>query len=98
MLIIKIEANDNKQHLIQSQSHRQKCWIDGYVEVPKEIESEVIASNGYCDLFIEDGVLKDFVSRPDLMPTEKYTVVKPTETERLRADIEFIALMTGVEL
>ena len=97
MMIIKTEATETGLHLFQSQSHRQECWLDGYIAVPKELEKEVMDCNGYCDLTIEDGVLKGITAKPDLIPTvEKST--KPTELEQLRADIDYISIMTGVEL
>lgn len=97
MMIIKIEAEKSGQHLFQSQSHRVKCWLDGHIAVPENIEKDVFACNGYCDLKIEKGILKGIEPRPELIPKEE-TVTTPTEIERLRADIDFLAIMTGVEL
>ena len=88
MMIIKIEANKDGLHLIQSQSHRQKCWLDGYVAVPPRLESAVFACNGYCDLEIKNGVLKNIVPRPDLMPSEPEAETEPSELEILRAEVE----------
>lgn len=97
MMIICIEATETGLHYYETQSHRLECWLDGYVAVPQEFESEVIQCNGYCDLVIEDGVLKSITARPDLIPT-KLTETNPTEVEQLRADVDYIAVMTGVEL
>lgn len=56
MTIIKIDpTNDN--HPIESQSHRTEVWIDGYIEVPKNLESAAWDSGGYCNLDIQGGVL-----------------------------------------
>ena len=96
-MIIKIEANTSGQHMFQSQSHRTECWLDGYVAVPQEIENEVIQCNGYCDLVVENGVLKSIVPHSELIQPEQ-TETQPTEVEQLRADIDYIAIMTGVEL
>lgn len=65
MLIIQIEAKEDGLHPFQSQSHRKECWLDGYIAVPKELKSKVIAGAGYCDLVIEDEILVDII------PTEK---------------------------
>lgn len=81
-------------HRIESQSHRTTVWMDGYTEVPKHLESAVWASGGYCDLIIENGVLVG------VTPTEKPVPepAPPTELEQLRADVDFIAAMGGIEL
>ena len=61
MYIIKIEATDNGLHHIESQSHREECWLDGYIEVPTKLESKVMGSKGYCNLVIENNVLVDII-------------------------------------
>lgn len=95
MYIVKIEADARGFHLFQSQSHREECWLDGYIEVPQELESVVIECKGYCDLVIENDILKNVIARPDLIPIKE---THPTEIEQLRADIDFLAVMTEVEL
>jgi hypothetical protein len=95
MMIIKIEATETGLHHYETQSHRMECWIDGYIVVPEQFESAVIDCNGYCDLVIKNNILENVVPRPDLIPTQD---TEPTEAERLRADIDYIAIMTGVEL
>lgn len=97
MMIIKIKAETDGQHLFQSQSHRTESWLGGYIAVPSALENAVIECNGYCDLTIEHGVLKSITARSDLIPAEE-TTTEPTEIEQLRADVDFIAIMTGVEL
>lgn len=68
MLIIKIEAQNSGQHLFQSQSHRDVCWLEGYIAVPPEMEAAVMSCRGYCDLTIEHDVLTAVTPRPDLIP------------------------------
>lgn len=68
MLIIAIEATADGQHYFESQSHRKECWMEGYVAVPPERESEVMDCIGYGDLTVEDGKFVDFVPRPELIP------------------------------
>lgn len=93
MTIIKTQA-ENGFHDIQRQSHRMACWLPGYVEVPPHLESDVWASGGWCDLMMEDGSLIG------ITPTEKpkEPTAPPTELEQLRADVDFLAAMTGVML
>ena len=69
MLIIKIEARDSGQHLLQSQSHRTECWLDGWVAVAEEREREIMGCRGYGDLIAEDGKFVDFTPNPELIPT-----------------------------
>lgn len=82
MQIVKIEANENGFHNIQSQSHRTKCWLDGFIAVPKELEKVLNDCDGYCDLEIKNGILKGVTPRPDLKPKEESHI---TTEERLAA-------------
>lgn len=70
LTIIKIEPLKNGQHLMESQSHRTTCWVDGYVEVPSEMADGIWETGGYCDLTIEDGVLVGYTptERPEPEP------------------------------
>ena len=96
MTIIQIDTIECGQHQIQSQSGRQKCWKDGYIEVPDDLESDVWETLGWCDLTIEDGCLIGVTptERPILPEKEP----EPTETERLRADLDYLAALGGVFL
>lgn len=89
-MIIKIEAEASGQHLYQSQSHRQECWLDGYVAVPAHLENAVIACSGYCDIEMSNSILKNIIPRPELIPVEpeREMETKPSEVEQLRAEIE----------
>ena len=69
MVIVEIEAK-NGIHSIESQPHRNNCWRDGYIEVPKKLEVILVASKGYCDLVIENGILKNIIPRFDDIPEE----------------------------
>ena len=95
MTIIQVDTKDGF-HDIQSQSHRRTCWLPGYIEVPAHLEQAAWASCGYCDLIIEDGKLVGITPLP--IPEPEPVVEPPTETEQLRADVDFIAAMTGVTL
>ena len=97
MLIIKIEPQESGQHLFQSQSHRTKCWEDGYVAVPPERESEIVGCLGYGDLTVEDGKFVDFVPRPELIPTPEEDTT-PTQLDRVEAQVTYTAMMTDTLL
>lgn len=96
MTIIEISAREDGGHGLQSQSGRSSCWLDGWIEVPTNLESQVWATVGYCDLQIEDGKLVGITptDRPELEPV----IPTPTELEQLIADVDYLAIMSGVEL
>lgn len=86
MMIIKIEPNEIGQHLFESQSHRVKCWIDGYVAVPEALENKVSSCIGYCDLTIKNGVLIDVQGHPERIPeNEPENGDEPTANELINA-------------
>lgn len=89
MLIIKIEANEDGSHLIQSQSHREECWLDGYIEVPTKLENKAMGSKGYCNLVIENDVLVDII--PSETPeTEKSITLDERVTALESALLELV--------
>lgn len=96
MLIIKTEPTLDGQHLLESQSHRTSCWMDGWIEVPANLEAQVWATVGYCDLQIENGKLVGIT--PTERPEPESVTPTPTELEQLRADVDYLSIMTGVEL
>nr|DAF77915.1 MAG TPA: hypothetical protein [Caudoviricetes sp.] len=67
---------------------------DGWIPVPVSLEPCARAYCPYCKLVIEDGALVDIT--PTARPPEPEP--EPTQEEQLRADVDFIAAMTGVEL
>lgn len=94
LTIIEKKADETGRHGLQSQSHRTQCWLEGWLAVPEELAQLAWESGGYCDLTVKKGVLTG------LTPTEKpaQSEPEPTETERLRADVDFLAAMGGVAL
>ena len=98
MLIVKIDG-ENNFHPFEFQDQRDECWLQEYIEVPKSLDSTLMLSKGYCDLVIEGGVLTNIIPRPDCEPdAEENTSTREVDFEQLRADIDYIAVMTGVEL
>lgn len=86
MMIIQINPNANGQHLFQSQSHRQTNWLDEYISVPPQLENVVVSCCGYCSLEIKNGILKNVIPKPELIPVSKeQESPKITYEERLSA-------------
>ena len=95
LTIIELKARPDGGHGLQSQSHRRECWLEGWVEVPEELAGTVWECGGYCQLTLDKAGRLTGVTptrRPE--PEEP----EPTEEERLRADVDYIAALTGVEL
>ena len=82
LTIMELTAREDGGHGLQSQSHRTECWLEGWVAVPEELAEKVWSCGGYCEP----------VQRPEEAAPE------PTAEERLRADVDFLAAVTGVEL
>lgn len=97
MTIIEIAAREDGGHGLQSQSGRMSCWLDGWMEVPANLEAAVWDCLGYCDLKIENGKLVGITptEKPEPEPAPEPV---PTELEQLRADVDYLSIMTGVEL
>ena len=68
----------------------QDCYV---VDDNSELAQKIIANHPYIDYVIEDDTITDvnILSKPE-------EEVKPTELEQLRADIDYISVMTGVDL
>lgn len=92
MTIIKILADENNLHNLESQSHRTECWLDGYIAVPQELEKKAWDCLGYCDLVINDGVLTDILPKeiPDFQKPESLPTINDLikENELLKAQIK----------
>lgn len=84
MTIIQISALETGQHPIQSQSGRDACWLEGWIEVPPQLEKAVWDTLGWCDLNIQDGKLVSIepTTRPEPEPAPS---PGPTTEERLAA-------------
>jgi hypothetical protein len=96
LYIIEIQAREDGGHGLQGQSARKECWMEGWIAIPEELVDKAWECKGYCDLVIQDGVLVDLI--PGEVPETPEPEDVPTETEQLRADVDYIAVMTGVEL
>ena len=94
LTIIERNARTDGGHAIQSQSHRTECWLEGWIAVPEHLSRTVWDCGGYCDLTVEGGVLTAVTAKERPQEPES----EPTEAERLRADVDFLAAMAGVSL
>ncbi len=95
LTIIELSPRADGGHGLQSQSHRTQCWLEGWVAVPPALEAAVWECGGYCELTLDDtGTLVS------VTPTERppQPEAEPTESERLRADVDFLAALAGVAL
>lgn len=90
---------ENEMHDIQTNTAWNKNPYGAeYVVVPDKMVQDILKTKGFCDIELnEDGTeMISFTAReiPEIEPIE----LPPTELEQLRADIDYIAVMTGVEL
>ena len=97
--VVAKEADENGWRSIQTNS----AWVEnpygeGFAVVPDDMVSAIMETMGFCDIVLnEDGTeVVEFTATeiPDF-PEPEY---EPTAVEQLRADIEYLAIMTGVEL
>ena len=89
MIIVKING-ENNFHPFEFQSHRDECWLQGYIEVPKKLEKALVDSNGFCDLVIEGKTLTNIIPRPDCKPAEVPVVLtREDEIEALLVEQEY---------
>lgn len=95
MLIIEIAAQSNGAHRNQTGTFR--TIPEGWAVVPEGME--IPDTFPFVNLTAEDGVVTSMtagvVPEPEPEPTPEPA---PTEAEQLRADVDFIAAMTGVTL
>ena len=90
---------DNAVRDIQTNTGWHKNPYDsGYVVVPDNMVLDILETKGYCDIVLNDDNTEvvSFTAReiPEVNEVEN----EPTEYEKLRADVDYIAVMTGVAL
>lgn len=96
MIVIKIEADNNGSH--NNHEYHGKL-LEGWAMCP--LKREVMPNFPFGTPTVEEinGVMTVTAWQPGVMPEpEPMPDPEPTEAERLRADIDYIAIMTGVEL
>lgn len=65
MIIISLDKFENGARSVEEQNHRREVWMDGWIEVPEQLRDKAYASNGFCELVFENGILKDIVPDED---------------------------------
>ena len=97
MTIIELDSRNDGGHNLQSQSGRESCWLDGWIEVPAHLEAAVWDTLGWCDLQIEDGKLVGITptERPE---PEPQPTPEPTQLDRVEAQATYTAMMTDTLL
>lgn len=95
MKIIEIKALKNGAH--RNQTWNDKTIPEGFALVPDDMEMPNFPF-GEVNTEKIDGVVTVTKWIAGVIPESEDVESPPTEIEKLRADIEFIALMTGVEL
>lgn len=63
LTIIEIKARPDGGHGLESQSHREECWLEGWVAVPEELVQAAWDCGGYCDLTLKKGKLVGLTPR-----------------------------------
>lgn len=96
MKILKIETQKNGSHLNQSIDGNM-LLPDGWAVIPDDMELENFPF-GEVETEEIDGVMTVTRWIPGILPEHKETEKPISDIERLRADIDFVAAMTGVEL
>lgn len=85
MTIIQISPFETGQHPIQSQSGRDLCWLEGWIEVPPQMEKDVWDCLGWCDLDIQDGKLVSIT--PTERPTPDIEPIKQQKITQSKIDL-----------
>lgn len=87
---------NKKTHSIEWQDLAEEPWQSGdWIVVPEELERKAKDSGGCCTLiFDNDGNLTDIILLEKPAPQEP----EPTEEEKLRADVDYLAALQGVTL
>lgn len=90
-MIIKLEPFENGAHA--NQSTVPEVIPDGWAVVPADLD--VPDTFPFVSITAADGVVTSMTAGVVPQVTED---IEPSELEKLRADIDYIAVMTGVEL
>jgi len=95
MRIIEIKAFENGGH--RNQSGGLSTVPNGWAVIPDDMETENFP---FGDIEVEeiDGVMMVTKWIPGIIPEPEPTEEPISDVEQLRADVDYIAVMTGVEL
>lgn len=98
-VISKTTFGDYNVHDIQTNS----CWTknpygDEYAVVPPEMVDDIIATRGFCDIELNEEGTEVILFTPREIPVFEEPEKPVSEMEQIRADIDYLAIMSGVEL
>lgn len=98
-VISKVTYGDYEIHDIQTNtSWSENPYGEDFAVVPDDMVEAIFETRGFCDIELnEDGTeVVSFVAReiPEIPMSEPII----DKAEQLRADVDFLAIMTGVEL
>lgn len=99
LVISKSTYGEHNQHYMYSSDvWTSNPYPEDYIIVPPDMEEVIIETQGFCDIKLnEDGTeVVSFTARE--IPKIKEPEPPVTEAEQLRADIDYLAIMTGVTL
>lgn len=99
LVISKTTYGEHNQHYMYgSPAWEHNPYPEDYAIVPLEMEKDVIETQGYCDIKLsKDGTeVVAFVARE--IPVIEEPEPPVSEAEQLRADLDYLAIMTGVTL
>ncbi len=86
----------------QNQNGNVPAIPDGWIVIPNEFLAIWEQYKPFVTITVEDGAITSMVDNPDARTAQKATdaayVPDPTAEEKLRADVDYIALMTGSDL
>lgn len=90
---------DYAMHDIQTNSGWNKNpYGEEYAVVPDDMVQDIMETRGFCDIVLNDDNTEvvSFTARE--IPEIEKPELPVSEVEQLRADVDYIAVMTGVEL
>ena len=97
--VISKEVNINGWRDLQKNS----AWSENpdteyFVVVPDEMVEAIWETCGYCDIVLNEDGTEVVSFKATEIPVIETPEPEPTEAERLRADLDYLAIMTGVAL
>lgn len=99
LYIIQIDPMEGTSyHPVQSQSHREECWLEGYLALPEQLVEKAVSCGGNCELVIEDGALVDLVPIPVEAVPEEPSPEGDTEAMLVDHELRLTLLELGVSL
>lgn len=109
MLIVKLEPCGNGTVANQTIYPALAEIPEGWAEVPPELTEQAMSLLPWITLDVKDGKITGVSDNAEARAAakaeaaakeeaERLEAEKPTEAEQLRADLDYYAIMTGVEL